>query len=533
MMKRLFCLVLALLMLLAVGCAPVEKDPTDAPKPTGENNTPTGDNTGDEDSYSFDTHVTFSLAIQEIDGYGDDEWSDFLEEKFNCTIEAVLLDQPGTQLAAWAAADELPTVIAHSALGQAWFHQFVEDEMIRPIPEEILNKYSNVKAVSEKNKGWQTARKMWPDDIFYVSRPTSQTYKEEGNRTNIVYRKDWAAKLGITKDPETWDELYDMLYKFTYNDPDGNGVQDTYGIIGNFDNLFMWMTGAAIDDYIELDNGDLSINWIENTDKYIELLEFVKKCYQNGLWDQEFSSDRTRFTQQLCGAWVCGQIDPYWFHRYFDQEFAGALEIEPAKVLDYIEVAPYVVPKAGDKPMMKESIQDSCTVFAYDATDEQIERALAICDWLMTEEGNRFRYWGFEGEDYKVEADGTLTKLHDQDLRDKYPSIFLQNWPTWDFDSLFVNPMYRKEIVDLSTEMVENHSKIANETSEFSYWGYLRTEEKAAWSFSKSSRIKALITDANADVKAGMNAIRQEAIDQGIMDVIKSVQDARDAFGKG
>ena len=522
MMKRLFCLVLALLMLFAVGCAPSgTQDPTN-----GGSNNGGGEDTGDK--YTFSEHVTFSLAIQEIDGYGDDAWCDYLEEKFNCTIEAVLLDQPGTQLPAWAAADELPTVIAHSALGQAWFWQFVEDEMIRPIPEDILNKYENVKAVSEKNSGWKTARLMWPDDIWYVSRPTSQTYMEKGNRGCIVYRKDWAAKVGITKEPETWDELYDMLYKFTYNDPDGNGVQDTYGMLGSFDNLFMWMTGAGLDDYLELENGDLTINWIENTDKYIEMLEFVKKCYQNGLWDAEFSTDRTRFTSQLCGAWMCTGSDPYWFNRYFDEEFAGALGIDPSEALECIAVVPYIVPEAGDKAYVKEQIMDSCTVFAYNATDAQIERALAICDWLMTEEGNRFRYWGFEGEDYKVEADGTLTKLHDQDLRDKYPSIFLQNWPTWDFDSLYENPLYRDEIIELSREIVTIHAEVASETSAFSYWGYLRTEEKSAFSFSKSSRIKALITDASADVEAGMKAIRQEAIDAGIMDVIKSLQDARD-----
>lgn len=527
MMKRLFCLVLALLMLFAVGCTPTET-------PDDTKGTTAGDN-GDvtTDKYTFSEHVTIEVAIQEIDGYGDDAWCDYLEEKFNCTIEAVLLDSASTQLGAWANADELPDVVAYSALGQASFWQFVEDEMIRTIPQEMLDKYENVKSVCEQNEGWQLFSTMYPGEIYYVSRPTSQTYYETADRANIVYRKDWAAKVGITKAPETWDELYDMLYKFTYNDPDGNGVQDTYGMLGSFDNLFQWMTGAKIDNYIELENGDLSINWIENTEEYIEMLKFVKKCYQAGLWDAEFSTDRTRFTQQLCGAWMCGQSDPYWFNRYFDEEFAGALQIDPSEVLDYIAVIPYVVPEAGDTPKVMTSIQDSCTYFAWDTTDAQVERALAICDWLMTEEGNRFRYYGFENVDYTLEADGTVTPLHDEDLRTKYPSIYLQNWPTWDFDYLFESPLYRDEIIELSKSVVEAHAEAAKDTSIYSYWGNLRTEEKSAWSFSKSSRIKALITDASADVESGMMAIRQEAIDAGIMNVIKSVQDARDAYLNG
>lgn len=514
MMKRLFCLMLALLMLLAVGCTPSDKPGT-------------GNGGGNSE---YGEHLTITLAIQEIDGYGDDEWSDYLEEKFNVTIDPILLDQPGTQLAAWAAADELPDIICDSSLSSAWFYQFVKDEMLRTIPEDMLKKYPNVYGVCEKNPCWQTAQGMWPDEIWFVSRPTSQTYREKGSRHNIVYRKDWAEAVGITKAPETWDDLYDMLYKFTYNDPDGNGVQDTYGMLGDYEAMFEWMTGASMDSYINLENGDLSVNWIENTDKYIELLEFVKKCYQNGLWDAEFSTDRTRFTQGLCGAWMCGQTDPYWYHRYFDQEFAGANELDPSVVLEeYIGVVPWVVAKAGDEPKVALGSQPSCTVFSYTASDEVVERALAICDWMMTEEGNRFRNWGFEGVDYEVNEDGTLTKLHEQDLRDVYPSLYLQNWPTWDFDSLFENPLYRDEIKALSREICDAHAEVAEKTSIYSEWGLIRTDLKDRYSFSKTSRVKQLITDKNKDVKSGMLKIRQEAIDAGIMEVIKSVQDVRDA----
>ena len=52
----------------------------------------------------------------------------------------------------------------------------------------------------------------------------------ELGRNGMSYRQDWADKVGITKAPETIDEFYDMIYKFTYNDPDGNGKRDTFGI---------------------------------------------------------------------------------------------------------------------------------------------------------------------------------------------------------------------------------------------------------------------------------------------------------------
>jgi hypothetical protein len=42
-------------------------------------------------------------------------------------------------------------------------------------------------------------------------------------------RQDWLDKLGLKK-PATPDELFNVLRAFTFNDPDGNGQNDTYGI---------------------------------------------------------------------------------------------------------------------------------------------------------------------------------------------------------------------------------------------------------------------------------------------------------------
>jgi len=47
-------------------------------------------------------------------------------------------------------------------------------------------------------------------------------------RNGMGYRADWAEKLGIAE-PKTIEDVYNMMYAFTYNDPDGNGKDDTYG----------------------------------------------------------------------------------------------------------------------------------------------------------------------------------------------------------------------------------------------------------------------------------------------------------------
>src|SRR4030042_2784638 len=44
----------------------------------------------------------------------------------------------------------------------------------------------------------------------------------------LVIRKDWLDKLGLAM-PKTMDELIEVARKFTNDDPDGNGKNDTYG----------------------------------------------------------------------------------------------------------------------------------------------------------------------------------------------------------------------------------------------------------------------------------------------------------------
>lgn len=63
-------------------------------------------------------------------------------------------------------------------------------------------------------------------------------------RYGYAYRKDWLDNLGLSE-PQTVDEFYNMLTAFTYNDPDGNGADDTYGMIVTssditFNNFAVW-----------------------------------------------------------------------------------------------------------------------------------------------------------------------------------------------------------------------------------------------------------------------------------------------------
>jgi putative aldouronate transport system substrate-binding protein len=51
-----------------------------------------------------------------------------------------------------------------------------------------------------------------------------------GNGCHTFVKQAWLDAVGISTVPSTWAEYYDMLVKFTNNDPDGDGEKDTYGV---------------------------------------------------------------------------------------------------------------------------------------------------------------------------------------------------------------------------------------------------------------------------------------------------------------
>jgi putative aldouronate transport system substrate-binding protein len=107
-------------------------------------------------------------------------------------------------------------------------------------------------------------------------------------RNGWGYRLDWVNTLGLDE-PKTIDELYDMLVAFTTGDPDGNGIDDTYGLgfcgfNGPLD-MFQVMWGAPNGWGID-EKGDLIPAQL--TDEYIECLTELRKWYSEGLINPDY-----------------------------------------------------------------------------------------------------------------------------------------------------------------------------------------------------------------------------------------------------
>lgn len=107
---------------------------------------------------------------------------------------------------------------------------------------------------------------------------------QDGDIWAYAIRTDWLEKFGM-KEPTTKEELFEYAKACTFNDPDGNGQQDTYfmlgagsgnsfGMMDNFANFF----GNNVE---HADNGTLVSPMFDGTTK--AYLEFMNELYNLGV----------------------------------------------------------------------------------------------------------------------------------------------------------------------------------------------------------------------------------------------------------
>lgn len=122
----------------------------------------------------------------------------------------------------------------------------------------------------------------------------------ELGRYGLSYRKDWAEKVGITEAPETVEDVYEMLYKFTYEDPDGNGKDDTYGMemtkyTGPFDIIQTWF--GVGNGWQEVDGQLVPVHMVP---EYKEAIDWIKKLYDEGIMRSDWATVDTSTWSDGC-----------------------------------------------------------------------------------------------------------------------------------------------------------------------------------------------------------------------------------------
>jgi len=236
-------------------------------------------------------------------------------------------------------------------------------------------------------------------------------------RSGMVYRKDWLANLGLSV-PKNLDDLYKVLYAFTYNDPDKNGKNDTYGMtwtgayMGPFYNIAV-MFGAP--NRFGVKNGKLT-PWFDY-DEFYDAMVYSKRLYDEGLINKDFAALPTSewalpFGRGQCGWHIdCADEASRSAVRMRDNGLMTAAEFDAGM---YVDVMGAVANKNGEIRVwpQNDGHQGYEAVSTTGAkTLQDLSYYLDFMDKCNTAQGITILNWGAEGVNYTTNSDGTITSI--------------------------------------------------------------------------------------------------------------------------
>ena len=137
----------------------------------------------------------------------------------------------------------------------------------------------------------------------------------------LMLRDDWMQKLGL-ESPETFDDLVAILDAFVKNDPDGNGKDDSYGLVMD-KNLLAGGLNAAIAlsfhaypyNWVTDDTGAIVFGGIQQETR--DLLAKLAQMYKDGLIDKELGSkDFTKGIEPIVQGLAGVYMAPFWSPLY-------------------------------------------------------------------------------------------------------------------------------------------------------------------------------------------------------------------------
>ena len=207
------------------------------------------------------------------------------------------------------ASGEIPDVFPIA--GSVPLRKYVEQGIVAELPKEFLKENAPEFYAWADGLG-EEAWKYTAIDGKNYSVP-SQNFDNQYH-TVSVWRDDWLKNVGIDKIPETLDEFEEAFYKFRNEDPDGNGIKDTYAVSDK--GIFNSMFGAY--GYLPRDMGGVNAMWKDRDGKLVyaavqpemkEALARFAKWYKDGIIDPEIvSGENTSGHWSLSQAFINGRI---------------------------------------------------------------------------------------------------------------------------------------------------------------------------------------------------------------------------------
>ncbi len=139
-------------------------------------------------------------------------------------------------------------------------------------------------------------------------------FRDGGGCVSYI-RQDWLDNLGL-EIPKNWEEFHAVLRAFTFDDPDGNGIDDTWGYTDMHSAGEDWYNRAIMQDArveIYFRDGEWVDGFTEEAMK--EALKRLRTIYREGLVDPNITTNTT-FTAR--NRFISGDVGviTYWGNHW-------------------------------------------------------------------------------------------------------------------------------------------------------------------------------------------------------------------------
>lgn len=226
-----------------------------------------------EDSSDVEIEVFFMNPWVNIAPSGADFLADYISETYGGTWKMTLASEGETELIARMAAGDAPDLIQFGTTAQhsLLYEQGVLLEDWNDYADQMPTWLANM---SENDKTYYTTE----DGKLSAITPMA------GNQCwAFMIRQDWLKNLNLEM-PTNAEELLDVMRAFTFDDPDGNGVNDTYGFtvagagsVGELSKLLLLYDNL----YLYIKDGEVTNAIVEGT--YKQYLNLAKTIVEEGL----------------------------------------------------------------------------------------------------------------------------------------------------------------------------------------------------------------------------------------------------------
>lgn len=380
-----------------------------------------------------------------------------INEKFNVDFQKdiTVYSEYAQKLTTVISSGSIPDIIGFETL-DGNFYKWAEQGAFLAL-DEYIEDYPTLKAVAPDI--WEPMKAK--GKVYAIPRYFPATYLN-----SIIIRKDWLDNLGLQV-PTNYEELKEVALAFTKNDPDGNGKNDTYGLVmgqninPNYAMGPYWDTGSW---YHKDQDGNFVPGYI--TEQRKEVTQWLHDLYKEGAVTKDFAlMNPTQYNAEFYSG--KGGIYLGSPRGMNDGYVQSLIQIHPEA--EFIALPPFEAPDGSQGYIAGSGYYTALALSAkLQDNPDKVRRILEMIDY-----GRQFipvdqRNSGNEVFDWLYGKEGTGYTVQDGKLANAKPEEGLQPiqympdnkmWAQNDIDNQYSKTYVTPQLADLVADLERVHTE--------------------------------------------------------------------------